>query len=367
MSTVRRVEVFAVSHPIDPPQGVSIGLATAHAYVLVRLEDADGRVGWGETYLLPGMAEMVRDQAALAVGTDPTALRRHRPALASTYAQSAVSIALDDLRGRQLGCPVHVLHGGPLRDSVVAYAASQGYVDGVDPEDAWPAEVAGYAQAGFSVVKLRIGRYPIERERAALAALPRSVRLLVDGNGAYTPAGAVRMGRELESLDVGWFEEPLPQRGYRGYGRLARTLDIAVAGGEILETPEEALRLLSAEGVDILQPEPVICGGIDGALRIAEIAAAHGIPVVPHTSGGALGIAAALQVLACLPDPSGSPSTDAPLLEFGTGENPWRTDLLTVPLVLEAGRVAVPSGPGLGVEVNEPFVRASAQQTLNGP
>jgi D-galactarolactone cycloisomerase len=367
-SRIARIEVFVVRSPIDPPCGVSIGLATSHEYALVRIEDSDGRAGWGETYLLPGVSETIVDLGAGLLGADPLAVRAHRAALLQTrssrYAQSALMIALDDLRARQLEVPVHRLYGGPTRTSVVAYAASQGYVDDVPPEDAWAQEAASYVAAGYTAVKLRVGRYRVAREARVLAEVRQvvgdDIALMVDGNGAYTGPEALAMGRVLGELGFRWFEEPLPQWGYRGYPELATALDIALAGGEVVETSDEALGLLASRGVDILQPEVVICGGIEGALRIADLAELYGISVVPHTSGGAIGIAATLHLLACLGDTSASPAAIPPLLEFGQGPNPWRTDLLTSPLEPAGGVVSVPLGPGLGVQVDESFLRAQA-------
>jgi D-galactarolactone cycloisomerase len=363
-------KVYSVSSPVEPPRGVSIRLATAHAYVLVKLVDEAGRAGWGETYHQPGMFEVVRDLAGLLIGHEPWPMREHRDRMAitrtSSEARSALMIALDDLRGHQSGLPVHRLYGGPTRDRVIAYAASQGYLDGTPPEETWPAEVAAFVGAGFQAVKLRIGRFDIRREAALLARVrettPEHVRLLVDGNGAYSPAGAVRMGRALESHGYGWFEEPLPQTGYPGYPELAAALDIALAGGEAMQTVREAAHLLGRAGLDIIQPEPVICGGIEGALRIAEVAAHHGVPVVPHTSGSAIGIAAALQVIACLSDVSTAPAAEGPMLEMGTDANPWRTRLLVDPYVLDDGSVAIPQGPGLGVSVDEEWLASVANR-----
>lgn len=369
---IARAEVFVVRAPIDPPSGVSIGLATWHEYLLVRLEDGDGAVGWGETYLLPGLPAVAADLTRMLLGADPGAVRLHARTLASTaassYVRSAIMIALDDLRARRLDVPVHALYGGPTRTDVRAYAASQGYVADRPPEETWPADVAEYLAAGYRAIKLRVGRYPIEREAAILRelvpSLPAGTEFMVDGNGAYVMGTALRMGAVLEELGARWFEEPLPQHGYPGYPELAAQLTIDLAGGEILENARDADRLLAAHGVDVVQPDVVICGGIAAALEIADLAAVHGIPVVPHTSGGALGITATLHLLACLADPNAAPASPKPLLEFGQGPNPWRTDLLEQPLTLVDGAVAVPTGPGLGVTVDEAFVRRSASQTL---
>jgi D-galactarolactone cycloisomerase len=106
----------------------------------------------------------------------------------------------------------------------------------------------------------------------------------------------------------------------------------------------------------------VICGGIGEALFYAELARLSAVAAVPHTSGGAIGIAAGLQLISLLPDPNRL-HADAPILEVGIGENPWRTDVLAAGWQLKDGWVDIPTGPGLGIEVDEAFVRRHARDT----
>ena len=236
---VTRADVFVLSAPIDPPSGVSIGLATAHEYVLVRLADSEGREGWGESYLLPGLEQTIVALAGLVVGHPAGVMRDHRRRLASTrtssYARSAIMIALDDLRARQLGVPIYRLYGGPTREDVDVYAASQGYVEGVELERTWAEETETFLTLGYAALKLRTGRFPLAREAAALRGVRElagpATTLMVDGNGGYSMGEAVRMGRELRDLGARWFEEPLPQDGYHGYSELRAKLDVPLAGG----------------------------------------------------------------------------------------------------------------------------------------
>lgn len=366
---IERVEVFVIRHRLDPRTGPSIAYSSEHAYGLVKLTDRDGRAGWGESYLVPGLPDMLREVGATLVGRPATALRELvrdlRWSLEHPYAVSALVIALEDLRARQLGVSVAETYGGVTRTRVRAYAASGGYVEGLDPAETWPEEAARVRDRGFSALKLRIGRDPIAHEAPLLerlrAELPPSFDLMADGNAAYTFAGAVEMGRVLERLGFVWFEEPIRQRdAYAGYERLAAVLDIALAGGEVLANRAAAVDLLGRAAVDIVQPEPVICGGIGETLWIADLADLHAIAAMPHTSNSAIGIAAALQVLAVQSNPTRSPSSPEPFLEYGVDDNPHRTGLLATPLEFEDGWVTIPTGPGLGVEIDEDYVRRHA-------
>ena len=366
---VASVEIIALSYPIHPRRGPSIAWASAHEYVLVKLVDRDGMAGWGETYLEPGVVESLRDLAPLVLGRPAGDRLRiqadFRWTRGGPYARSALTIALEDLRARQLGLSVADLYGGPVRERVKVYGASGGYIEGEDPEVTWPREASAVVDAGFRVMKLRIGRYPIAREKALLERmrleLPSSFDLAADGNAGFTFREAVRMGSILRDLGFLWFEEPMDQwGGYVRYERLASALEITLSGGEVLMSRAAATDFLARRAVDLVQPEPVIIGGVGEAAFIGALARTYGIGSMPHSSNSAIGIAAALQVLALTPDPTASPATQAPLLELGVDDNPWRERLLLEPLAPSDGWLTIPHGPGLGVEVDEPFVRAHA-------
>jgi D-galactarolactone cycloisomerase len=211
---------------------------------------------------------------------------------------------------------------------------------------------------------MRIGRFPPQHELPLMArvceALPPSVKLMVDAWGSYTPATAVRVGHALERLGIYWYEEPLPQAGYAGYAALCAGLDIAVAGGEMLQSRAAFKSLLDAHAVDIVQPDICICGGIGEVLFVAELARLAGIQCAPHSWNGAIMNAATLHVAALLPESTRMPGADTPMLEFDTTENPCMTDELAEPLRLDDGCFAVPMAPGLGIEVDEERIRAAA-------
>ncbi len=366
---IARVECFVVSHKLDPRTGPSIALSDSHAYALVKVTDADGRAGWGETYLIPGITAIVEAVAPVLIGRSPIASRSLardiRWSAEHPYAVSAMVIAVEDLRARQLGVSVAESFGGPVRTRVRAYGASGGYIEGRDPADTWPAEVERIRAAGFTAMKFRVGRYPVAHEAKLLeqirASVPDDFQMMADGNAGYTFPRAIEMGKVLERLGFVWFEEPIHQReGYAGYERLRAGLDIALAGGEIIEKRSAAIDFLARGCADIIQPEPVICGGIAETLWISELAAVHSIAAMPHTSNNAIGIAAALQALACLHEPNRSPASDQLYLEYGMDDNPHRAGLLSSGIEFKDGWATVPTGPGLGVEVDEAYLRQHA-------
>ncbi|MBM4005038.1 MAG: mandelate racemase/muconate lactonizing enzyme family protein [Planctomycetes bacterium] len=371
---VTGVETFDLQHRLPAAIGPSTVLYGFRDALLVKISTDSGIVGWGETADVGGTRGVIESHLKpMLLGTNPL---EHRALWRRLWganfgdgrAVAAVDIALQDIRGKALGQSIAEMHGGRLRDKVLAYAAAMNYTEGIRPEDQHPAEAKGLAARGFRAMKLRTGRFGFSRDLHVLAkvreAVGAEVRLLTDGNGAFTLPAAVKFGKELEKLDFYCFEEPLPQGlRYAGYPELTQALDIAVAGGEVLDSRAAARQTIVDRAFDIIQPDATLCGGISEVLFIAEMARLWNIQCIPHCWGSALAIAATLQVLACLPTDTWGFSSDAPMLEFDTYENPFRDQIIIQPFAIDdQGFVSIPTGPGLGVEVREDLVRKFAKK-----
>jgi len=228
---IESVETILLQHKLTRPTGPASVLNDWRKTLLVRISTDDGLVGWGETAPLAGVRETIdTSYAALLVGRDPRAIglswrTRWLAPFENRLAIGAIDIAMHDLVGQALGVPVHQLYGGARRHRVPAYASGGGYFEGVHPAEIWPAETQAHVARGFRAIKLKIGRYDPRSELEALAVvragLPSNVKLMVDAWGSYTLATALMVGRELERLGITFYEEPLPQFGYRGYPELA--------------------------------------------------------------------------------------------------------------------------------------------------
>jgi D-galactarolactone cycloisomerase len=357
------VDTLHLAHPLDPPVGPASVLNRERHLLLVRIETSDGVVGWGETSPLAGVTDAIAQvYAPRLVGRDPLLVGPSwrevwSAPFESGLAAGAVDTALHDLRGKLLGIPVHALYGGAVRDRVPVYASGLCYLEGIHPRDQWLDEAIGLAGQGYRAIKMRIGRYAPHVELPIVAevreALGPEVRLMVDAWGSYTLPTAIRVGRELERIGIDWYEEPLPQHGYLGYEVLADVLDIAVAGGEMLQTVTAFAELFERRAVDIVQPDISLCGGIGDALFVARLAALKGIQCMPHSWNGPVVESASLHVASLLPDPTLMPGVEAPLLEHDTTENRFLAELVRGPYVLEDGGYAVPTAPGLGIELDE--------------
>jgi D-galactarolactone cycloisomerase len=369
---ITQVETFTLRYELPRAIGPSILLYKERESLVVKISTDEGLVGWGETSDIGGARAVIDGVCApLVIGQDPREQRRlwrqiWDATLGHGFAVAAIDIALHDLWGQATGRSIGQLYGGAFREYVPAYASALSYIEGCDPADVWIDEALGLVDQGFRAIKMRIGRFPPAHELPLIArlrdALPSHVRLMADGNAAYTLATATRVGRELERIGLHWYEEPIPQltptqADYAGYETLTAHLDIPIACGEILQSRGAFKALIDGRKVDIVQPDVTICGGIAEVLFVADLARLCGLQCIPHCWGGAIAVAAAIHVLSLLPNPTSGPNTETPMLEYDTTPNPLRDELLADPLLLREGAIAVPGGPGLGITIDEEIFR----------
>ena len=367
--TITKVETFALEYRLPKAIGPSVAQSNVRDALLIKISTDSGLVGWGETADVGGTRGIIEEHLkAVLLGKNPLEHRKlWRQLWGANFgdgrAVAGCDIALHDLRGKALGLSIADLYGGRQRDKVLGYAAAMNYVHGSDPEQQHPAEAAGLVKQGFRAMKIRTGRDGHRRDLAVMQkirdAVGPEVRLLTDGNGAFTLPQAVKFGKELEKLDFYCFEEPLPQSpNYAGYDELTKSLDIAVAGGEVLDSRGTAREHIMKRSFDIIQPDVSLCGGFAEVLFICEMARQFGIQALPHCYAGAIVIAATLQLNSLLPPHfQGFNGGDEPMQEFDVYENPFRDEIVAKKFQLKEGYFDVPSAPGLGIEIDESVVR----------
>ncbi|CAM3663803.1 mandelate racemase/muconate lactonizing enzyme family protein [Bordetella sputigena] len=369
MSTIKKVTCHVVAAPVERPFTSSRGwLYKTRGSCIVEIETADGVVGWGECY---GPAQVSRayiesQYGPRIIGRDAfdveviwedlyNRIKDYGNSGMAISALSGIDIALWDIIGKVCGKPVHKLIGGAHRTEVQSYATGLYFIDMDRLIEEAVEEARDYVDQGFQAIKMKIGlgspKLDIRRVAAVREAVGDDIRLMVDANHCFTVPAAIRLGRELEQLNIEWFEEPISPEDLDGYVEVTRALDMAVAGGENEFTRWGFRDIVTRKAMDIVQPDVCAAGGISECRKIAALALAHGVECVPHAWGSAIGLAATLHFLAALPDQPPSFRPMPPLLEFEQCENPFR-DLLTVePIVQKRGVVQIPTGAGLGIEV----------------
>ncbi|NDV01810.1 mandelate racemase/muconate lactonizing enzyme family protein [Pseudoroseicyclus tamaricis] len=355
-------------------------------WILVKVTTTDGITGWGEVYAAAvgpeAMEAVIRDvferhmQGESAENIELMFRRAYssgftqRPDPTVIGAFSGLEIACWDILGKARGRPVHALLGGRVQERIRAYS----YLYPSAPHHALPAFWGSAEQAaesalalverGYTAVKfdpagpytIRGGHTPALTDLSRSAAFCRAVReavgdradLLFGTHGQFSTAGALRMAAAIAPWDPLWFEEPVPPDALTSLARVSAGSPVPVAVGERLATRAEFAPVLRDGGAAIVQPALGRCGGIWEARKIAVLAEAYGAEVAPHLYCGPIEWAASLQLSAAIPN----------LLMAETIETEFHSRLIKGSIAVEDGYVAVPTAPGLGIEVDEDLARA---------
>lgn len=358
---IRRVDVVPVALPLKKPMTMA-GVTFAHAHnILVRIEAADGTVGWGEVAAAPtrtgdtldGLVAAVRDHLAPAlIGKDANALpdlrRAMRVALfGNTGAHSAVEMALLDLAGRASGEPLIELIGGALRRQVAPM-----WLLGNPTPQADIAEAHAKESEGFHFFKLKIGTKPIEKEIAGTLelrkALGEKVPLCADANCGLTLADAQRYVNETRAARLMFVEQPLPPHELDELAALTKESPVPIGADESFHSLSDldTHARCGGGGVSLkLTKLGSMTAAIEAARRCQKLKLSVNIAVLVAESS--IASAASVHLACAVPDVSWGVS----LTHFYLA-----ADVVRRPLALGDGAVALPSGPGLGVEVDEAAV-----------
>ncbi|MCY4579005.1 MAG: mandelate racemase/muconate lactonizing enzyme family protein [Chloroflexi bacterium] len=346
------------------------------SFPFVRIYTDEGIVGIGECFRRqPSVIKTLIDDLLkpALIGKDPTetAVRfDDMQRAASGYelggavwcAIAGLDIALWDIKGKALNQPIANLLGGMKRDKIRMYASSM-------RRDMTPLEegqrAASFVEQGYSGYKLHSAipgamddprDYTIATVTEVRAAVGDNIDILVDVNGAYSVHHAMDIGKALESLGVFHFEEPRPHYDLDGLATIADALDIPIASGEMIYTQYEYRDLILRGKVDIIQPDIVKAPGFTEFVKIAELCRAFSKPITVHNTQPILSTVAHLHFCAAYADIV--PYSQ----EYNIEPISLRDEIsvLKEPLQVEDGYLAVPTGPGLGVEFDEDALKQLA-------
>jgi len=330
-------------------------------WLWLKMHTDEGICGWGEP-IVEGwartVAAAVQDMGRYLVGQDPRRIEHHWQAIyrggfyrggpVLVSALSGIEQAMWDITGKSLGVPVHQLLGGAVRERVRVYA----HAGGKDAE-AYGERAAQRVSEGFTALKATLfgaarfveGAAFIDEMVARMAAMREAVGpdvdIGIDFHGRVGPALAVQLIKELEPLRPMFVEEPCLPENVDAMARIARSTTVPVATGERLFTRWALREVLEKGAAVILQPDLSHAGGIFEVRKIAAMAESYFAAIAPHCPLGPISLAAGLQVDACTPN-----FLCQEQVSLGEG-------YLKAPFVVKDGHIEVPTGPGLGIEVDE--------------
>jgi L-alanine-DL-glutamate epimerase-like enolase superfamily enzyme len=385
ISSIRGTWVH-VPIPYDRQHVSDFGRIASFDSVVVKIETDEGLTGWGEAKAgvgsaasAHGLAAIInQDYAPLLVGQDPRDIARLWDVLYNTpregyalarghvlpqlgrrglsvSAIAGVDLALWDILGKSLGAPVWRLLGGRRAERMPAYA-SGGWAD----ETRIGEQLLSYVdKGGFRAVKMRVGvmdgdpHRSAARVRAARKALGPDVKLMADAHGTWTVAEAKAFCRMVEDCDLFWLEEPVTADDKTGLAEVRRASSIPISTGESEFTRHDFREIAELRGADILQPDLAIAGGITEGVRIGALASAFNLRLAPHLWSGAPAFAAGLALAAS--------QSAGFILEYSLGANPLLHELVHERFPVVDGQLEIPDRPGLGITVDEDFVRRHAR------
>ncbi len=366
---------------LESPYAYSVpdGSEEAHGVrhcLLIKVTTDEGIVGWSDVETAPhvgaaavdapdsgsGMFEGLR---SLVIGEDPFEVERlwdkvYRGSIyygrrgVAIQVLSGFDIACHDIIGKAIGRPLHKVLGGAYRDRIRAYAST---LFRPTPDDMKKA-CAFYLERGFTAIKFGWGVFGTDRKRdvalvaAAREAIGADVELMVDAGWVVnrSPYDAVELLRRLEPYDVYWLEDFLHPECYEGYARVKEAgVKTRLAAGEQEATAWGFHELIERGKVDVIQPDLSRCGGVSQARKILWEAQRAGVDICPHAWLTDLLTSAALHVNACL--------VRSLFLEYNVSDSPMLREIIRNPVQMDTdGTIAVPQGPGLGVEIDEKAV-----------
>lgn len=351
----------------------------------VRVDTDEGLVGYGEARAV-NRTDSVNGYLSEAVprfvlGADPFDIERlvHR-LFREDYARAGettmtgialLEMACWDIVGKAVNQPVYRLLGGAVRDKIKAYANGWYTVERTPPEFHFAARhviAKGYRAlkfdpfgAGLYELSYEAKRTAIELVEAVRDAVGPEVEILIEMHGRFNPPTAIDLARELARFRPSWYEEPVPPETLPVLKKVAQAiapLGIPVATGERLHTLHEYRELFELEAADIIQPDLTHFGGILNTKKLAAWADAYYMLIAPHNVGGPISTAAALHLGACTPN--------FKIQEyFNDFADPYVKEVAAgLPEVVD-GYFSLPTGPGLGVTVNEAAIREHPRQNIH--
>jgi L-alanine-DL-glutamate epimerase-like enolase superfamily enzyme len=353
---IRDVQTTRLSMPLSEPLADSTHTLPSIDWILVDVHTNNGLTGHAHMlsfhYGLELLAGVVNHELKdVIIGMNPTLIEKVWQACwnrveyigqtgVAAWGIAAIDIALWDILGKSLNCPVHKLLGAGQED--VPIYGSGGWLS--YSLEQLVQEVRNYVERGFTGVKIKVGGRLPERDavrvRAVREAIGPNIQLMIDANQAWTVRQVLEFSREVEDCNIFWFEEPIPKDDLDGYATLAGKLPFPVAAGEREYSLQVFHSLLERRALPIVQPDVLRLGGISRSLRLAHLAEIFNARVASH-------FYKEIDIHWMAAAPNGL------FLEH----LPWLDPLLVHPLKISNGLAKLPTQPGLSIEIQPEAVQ----------
>lgn len=318
--------------------------------MLVRIETEHGFIGWGEAFSRTedtALRSLIETRIfPLIIGEDAAAISKIKFKLEfglqnfgrigpTMYAISAIDIALWDIAGKAAGLPLVDLLGGSFAQSVDVYASLLRY----ESQEGVAAATRQAISRGYRYIKLHELSYP--EIAAACQAAEGQATVMLDVNCPWSVAEALAMDERLADLDLLWLEEPIwPPENYRGLARIRAEKRHRIAAGENAGSLHDFVAMIDAQAIDIAQPDVAKTGGVSELLKISALCEASAVEFVPHCALFGPGMIATIHINAA--------QRTVPLLERLYCD--FEAELFGGATLPKEGKLAVPVGPGLGID-----------------
>ena len=365
MAIIERVEICMVDLKPKVRRTDAIQSFDSQETPILRITDRDGAVGTGYTYTIgqggPAVMSLLKETLVpRLIGQEAEDIERiWRELLFSTHATAvgaitslalaSVDTALWDLRCRRAGLPLYRILGGS-KNNIPVYTTEGGWLH-IDSKDLVADALEAQAK-GFAGSKVKIGRPHLSEDRERLSAVRDAVgpsyEIMVDANQSFTLAEATRRARMLETLDIAWFEEPMPADDVLEHARLAASTSVPIAVGESMYSLSQFKDYLVSGGASIVQVDVARIGGITPWMKVAHMAEAFNVPVCPHFL---MELHASL--VCAIPN--------APWLEY----IPQLDTITKTGLRIENGRAWPSDEPGLGIDWDWDAINATKVGVLD--
>jgi len=369
---IRPVDIYP-EHKVEEAgwlEKIGQGMYRIQTY-FVQIETDDGVSGLGGPMPVDQAYIISQQLTPLLLGHDPLAIERiwdrlyrfmvHGRKGLVMQAISAIDCALWDLKGKWANAPVYTLLGGPTRESIPAYASTLGY--SLDPELVQE-RAANIIQQGYRATKWFFRDGPTD----GVAGINRNLRLvrtlretvgpdvdlMLDCWMSWDVPYTIQMARRLEEYHPRWIEEPVSPDKIEQYAEIRRNVTIPIAGGEHEYTRWGLKALMDAGACDVLQPDIYWAGGLSETMKICALASAYDLPVIPHGHS----VPATVHLIAAWP------VTTCPLLEYLMKWNEIHQFFLKHPIKPVGGEVTLPTGPGIGVELDQAKIESQREITF---